>query len=332
MARINDIAEAAGVSVATVSRYLNGRPYVSAALAASIAEAIDELGYHPNQNARTLRSGRTDRIAVLVNRLSHPFYAKLVEGIAEEAHVAGVDLLIHQSGTDGWSLDRIARQARERAVDGMIIGTGREEQSFATLIGKVPMVSCDQALNAPGCPRIFIDHYASTIAGLEHIAERGSSQILAIYGSERDHVCSSDSHRQRAFKAFAGREGSPRLLPLAVRDVGIGDDSLLAGARLLAHILKEAPEVDAVFAGSDEIASGLVTAARRSGIYVPGRLRILGFDDQPIAEALDISTVRQPIKEMGAKAMSVLVAQINGRKADTEDHELEFSIVQRATT
>jgi DNA-binding LacI/PurR family transcriptional regulator len=269
---------------------------------------------------------------VLINRLNHPFYSTLVEGIAEEAHVSGTDLLIHQSGAHGWSLDRIARQARERAVDGIIVGTGRDDGQLLSLVGTVPMVSCDGALESPECPRVFIDHFASTLAGLEHLGEQGARSILAVSGSEFEHVCSSDHHRRRAFEAFQGRRGAPELLTLALRDKGIGDESMLAGSRLFEHIRHELPRVDAVFAASDEIAAGLITAARAAGVAIPKELRVLGFDDQPIAEALGISTISQPTRQMGREAMSMLAGLLDGESPAGLKRELEYRLVVRMTT
>ncbi len=301
MANIKDIARGTGLSVATVSRYLNGHPYVSREAQYAIELTIRELGYRPNSSAPSLRSGRTGRILMVIEDVSHPFYSNLVAGAGTAATAFGYDLLIQQTHAAGWKPDRITELTATRAVDGMLLATALEPWAeYAQSIRDIPVVICNQAMEEVGFSRVFMDHHQSVIDGLAHLFERGARRIVCCHAPETDQ-CSSNRIRMSGYRSFAERHPDVTIIPRE-----IPDDLVEAGYELGLSLNRDHPEVDAVFTGSDDLAAGLLLAARESNRAVPQELKTLGFDDQPLAGVMGISTIRQPVKKMGHRALRVL--------------------------
>ncbi len=338
MANIKDLARSTGLSTATVSRYLNGHPYVSKEAQYAIELAIRELGYSPNAAARSLRSGKTGRIAIVVLDASHPFYSALVAGAAGAAVEYGYDLLVQQTCTKHWNPDRVLQPVVTRAIDALIVATELEPWGeYAAELERFRVVTCDQALSQAGLHGLYIDHYQSTLDGLEHLYERGARVIACLHDPDHDR-CSSSRIRVSAYEQFASRYSEMRIVQLEAED-----DTVETGASLLQRIGSEFPEVDGVFSGSDDLAAGLLLAAREAGLDVPGRLRILGFDDQPLARVLGLSTIRQPVRKMGARAVHEVHRLIqqnascgrgrpNGRRHAPDKIRVPYRLMIRSTT
>lgn len=328
MANIKDIARETGLSVATVSRYLNGHPYVSREARYAIELTIRELGYRPNSSARSLRSGRTGRIVVVVCDVSHPFYSTLVAGAGAVATEFGYDLLIQQTCAAHWNPDRITELTATRAVDGMLLATDLEPwPEYAPALETIPVVTCDQAMEDAGYPRVFMDHHQSTIDGLAHLQERGARKILCFHAPETDR-CSSNRIRLTAYRTFAENHPEVTIVPREVPD-----DLVETGYTIGLTLHREHPQVDAVFTGSDDLAAGILLAAREINRAVPGELKVLGFDDQPLAGVMGISTIRQPVKKMGRRAMRLLHALIQRpRHTKEEAIHIPHALVVRETT
>ncbi len=325
MANIQDLAEHTGLSTATISRYLNQKPYVSKEAQLAIELAMERLDYHPNSSARILRSGKTRRVTVVVDRAEHSFSAALLGGFCDVAWENSYDILIQQSGAPEWTPSLLLEQAAAKSMDGVIIAAeGAERDAFVPLLGSVPVVACDQALFDVDCPHVYIDHYQSTTDGLEYLQKRGARTIACIHGPNR--WCASNRFRRNAYGDFARRPGAP-----TIHEVPTEDDTVQDGYHLLGALRQLDPIPDAVFTGSDDLAAGLIAAARRDGVSVPKQLAILGFDDQPIAEAFEISTIRQPVRKMGRRAMEILMQIIAGGPdtAVKRRTRIKYSLVER---
>ncbi len=327
MANIHDIAAHSGLSTATVSRYLNGRPYVSERARLAIERAMDELDYHPNSAARTLRSGKTHRVTVVLDTVDHPFYSVLLAGFSDAARSRSYEILVQQSQAPDWSATLLLEQAATHAMDGVIVATETEDrEALRSLIGTIPLVACDQALFDAPCPQVYIDHYQSALDGLAYLHRRGAKTIACINGASD--VCPTDRFRRRAYADFAEKRGAP-----VVHEIPYREDTIKGGYELLEPILMLSPRPDAVFTGSDDIAAGLLAAAREIGVNVPADLAILGFDDLPIAEVFGISTIRQPVRQMGRWAMEIVMRLIErgpdaavGKRA-----KIKYHLVPRST-
>lgn len=325
MPSIGDLAERTGLSTATVSRYLNGKPYVSKEAQYSIELAIRELGYRPNASARSLRSGKTGRLLLLVKDAALPFYSALISGVGSSALTSGYDILVQQSsGGDGWR-DRLIELATTRAVDGIIASTALEPwELFEPALEGVPLYSCDQAVDRPEIPGVYIDHLRSTVEGLEYLYSRGCRRFGCFHAPQAD-SCASSSRRMAGYSEFEARHPE-----VSLELFEIDDDRLESGYALFERIQTSDVAIDGVFAGSDELAAGLLQAAREAGIAVPGSLRILGFDEQPISRILGITTVRQPIEKMGEMAARKLIERLEaGRPGKPERYRVRYRLIER---
>lgn len=281
---------------------------------------------YPNAAAQSLRSGKTQRIVVVLDSVDYSFYGALLAGIGDIARRHSFDLLVQQSGSPQWSPHLLLEQARSRSMDGIIVAAeAHEREAFLSLLGTVPLVACDQALFDVDCPRVYIDHYQSTIEGLEHLHERGATAIAARYGHE---ACASNRFRRQAYADFADRVGAP-----VVHEVMCEDNTVADGPKILDRMMALSPRPDAVFAGGDDLAVGLLAAAKRRGIAVPSELAILGFDDLPIADVFEISTIRQPVRRMGQYAMTTLMRLLDSPKHNVaKATQVKHHLVVRSTT
>lgn len=233
-----------------------------------------------------------------------------------------------QAGAARWSPDRLTELAATHAIDGVICATELEPwRAYADALQEIPLVTCDQALDSLGLPRVYIDHFKSTTDGLTHLVEKGARTLACFYGP-KDDPCSSNRIRQNAYHAFASAHPEVSVVPMEA-----ADDLVETGHEIGLTLEREFPEVDGVFTGSDDLAAGILLAAREQGRAVPGSLRILGFDDGPLAKVMEISTVRQPIIAMGKKSVRALSKIIGSPDAGGDlAHCIEHQLVPRGTT
>lgn len=328
MATIKDIARMTGLSETTISRFMNNHPYVSNEARAAIERALEEIEYRPNASARSLRSGRTRRIAVLIDSVMLSFYSRLLDGFCEAAHERSYSILVEQAGAPGWSPDALIEQARSHNIDGVVIAVELLQANVvAALLKLVPVIACDQSIHNMNCPRVFVDHHDSTILGLSYLHERGADVIACVVGDEET-ICASSRYRRVAYEAFAAAHQD-----VTIHIVSCPDSTATGGAILLEKLTELDPAPRAVFTASDDLATGLLVAARNVGITVPQELSILGFDDMPIAEVHGITTIRQPIRYMGQRAIRNLIALIeNGGKSRIKHSvRLAYELVPRRT-
>lgn len=332
MATIADIARVTGLSVATVSRYLNGHPYVSAEARNAIREAISELNYTPNSTAVALRRGTTDRIAFFVPTLAHSFYAELLAGAGDAARRYGYDLVVRQcpviSDETAGELDRMLET---RLIDGAILATEIPAEATGALLATgAPLVACDQVLREAPVSCVFTDHYASAREVLAHLLDTGRRNIVVVTSSEPH---GSSLMRQSAAEEARREAGGGLRVTFVVED---DDDSVSSGVALGEKLLARSPPPDSVFTGADQLAAGVLIAAERRGVSVPQELAIVGFDDQSLSQALGLTSVYQPTREMGSTAVDMLISRIKltarGSAPATERVLLPHELRRRRTS
>lgn len=306
MATIADIARATGLSVATVSRYLNGHPHVSAEAANAIRHAISELQYTPNSIAVALRRGKSHRIALFVPATAHSFYGGLVAGAGDGARRCGYDLVIRQSArVSHATAGELARMLETRLIDGAILAIEIPSEAVEALVATgAPLVACDQVLHDASLSCVFTDHYASVREVLAHLVDTGRTDIAVVISSEPH---GASRMRQTAAEDLCREADAGVRVSFFVED---DDDSVSSGVALGEKLLSQAPSPDAVFTGADQLAAGVLIAAERHGVSVPEELAIVGFDDQSLSQALGLTSVYQPTREMGKRAVEMLVARI----------------------
>jgi LacI family transcriptional regulator len=325
-ATIKDVAREAKVSVASVSRALNGSGGVTAATEQRIREVATRLRYVPHGAARSLITRRTHTIGALLPDLHGEFFSELIRGIDQEAHTRGLHLLV-SSVHDGVGDAAAALRAMQGRVDGIVIlSSPRVDADFlkANLPEGLPAVLLNSAVKDTAQAVLNIDNFAGTYAMVRHLVGLGHARITFIAGPKDNFDA---QQREAGFRAAMAelRPGEP--LRIVAGDF-TESSGYRAGSRLLAQ--KTCPQ--AVFAANDMMAVGCLQAFREAGLDVPGDIALAGFDDIPIARYVTppLSTVRVRIAELGKNAMELLADLMDRPGASAASvHTLGCDIVVR---
>lgn len=321
---IAQVAAAAGVSAMTVSNVLNDRPGASATTRESVLKAARRLGYVPNLAARGLKGGRTGLIGVVALDLTNQYALEVVRGIADELAGAEMEVLISATYQDaGRERERVAFLTNG-LVDGvLLIAPVLEEPTLEVLrAAKQPVAVIDPRRMDVGLPRVVVDNYHGMRMATEHLIDLGHKNIAYLAG-DRDFDSAAERHR--------GFSDAMRLAGLPMEDVRECAFSYEGGVAAAADLLARAYPT-AILAACDPIAFGAIDAARAHGLDVPGRLSVVGFDDLPQAGQSfpGLTTVRQPLHDMGATAVRMLLARIAGT-AITDRVQMETTLVVRGS-
>lgn len=301
--RLKDVADAAGVSVPTASRALTGRGRISAETAERVNEVAERLGYHVNESARALREGRIRTVGVVVPVISNPFFSQIIQSIEAELEAHGFEMLVADSHGE---VDREARRLRmllARDVEGIIVIPSDAEHSGEALRGvaaSTPLVQLDREVEGLDSSFVGVDNQAGMDLLVDHVVARGARSVMLV-GADR--TTSVGRERQLAFAAAAERAGVRVHRPILDRfTVEFGER---AGRRLAAR--RALP--DAVLAGDDLIAVGLVRSLAAHGIGVPDQVMVTGFDGTILSEISDpaLTTVRQPFEALSREAVRLLL-------------------------
>lgn len=316
---ILDVANAAGVSTATVSRALNGGK-ISARAQRRVEEAVRALGYQRNTLARGLVTGKTGVVGVLVPDVLGPLYAQMARGIEDVLTPLGMQYTLVTSSRDVAREEVAARFLLEHQVDGLIlIGSQLGADELSALVGDRPAVLVQREGDAAPLPTLSLDNAQGVRAALTHLFKRGHSQIVHIAGVRRD----GEAREQCYAATMEGAGLTPRVIP---------SDSTEAGGVAAAEVLAAHPEVTAVFCSNDRVALGLYHALRERGVRIPEDISVVGFDDLPWGEFLapPLTTVRQPGREIGRLAARLLLGEGDPADARTVQPELVVRASVRA--
>ena len=298
-ATIRDVARKAQVSVASVSRALNGLDNVSEHTRAKVDAAVRELGYVPHAGARSLSLARTNAIGVLLPDVHGEFFSEIVRGMDVEASRRGYLLLLSNMHAGGAQAEAALRAMRGR-VDGLLVMAPHLDR--AAIAHALPPASRAVLINAPGNvdshSNIRIDNRAGATAVVEHLKAIGRRRIVYI-GGPVDNLDAQE--RSQAFEAATAADK---------RIVRVGDFTADSGEDAIARLLESGERFDAVFAANDMMAIGAIQALRGAGLNVPEDVAVAGFDDVPLAQHLDLTTVRVRIAELGARALSLLIGML----------------------
>ncbi len=303
MSNIRDVAKAAGVSVATVSRALSSPEKVSESALQKVHEAIRDIGYRPNLLARSFRSARSYSIVVLVPDITNPFFAQVIQAIEDRAQKAGYAVLLGDTRELSKREQEYVSRVETRLADG-VIQLRPHSMSMNEL--NIPWV------NACGCestsgPSVRIDNIGSAQKITDHLIELGHRRIAVIAGL-KDNPHSIE--RLAGYKASLHNAGI-RFDPDLVVD---GDFTLWSGQQLTHALIKREPRPTAVFCMSDQMAIGAIQAIKAAGLGVPDDLSIAGFDDIQFARYWEpqITTIAQPAEQLGIQSVELLLRIIEG--------------------
>ncbi len=331
-ATVYDVAAQAGVSTQTVSRVLNNYPKVSKATRDRVLAAIDKLDYVPNSLARGLVTRRTRTIGVVVYDIANPFYGQLVRGIEDAAFSSGYDLIIGNSDADARKDHSYLRVFSRRRVDGILatIADPSKNDLGAWTHASCPVVFLDKFFSSEQCSYVTVNNRQAACEAVDHLFELGHRRIGIVTASSTasDAINERFAGYRQAFQS-RGVACEPELRAICERQNQEG--GYQATPELLG--LRERPS--ALFCVNDAIAIGAMRAIYEAGLRIPDDISVVGFDDVPIAGLLRVplTTVAQPIREMGAAAMRLLAERIDGGTSLPHRHViLDAHLVPRDST
>jgi DNA-binding LacI/PurR family transcriptional regulator len=324
---IKDVARAAGVSTQTVSRVINNRPDVSSETRARIEELIDELGYAPNIIARSLSRGRSNTLGVIGFGLEYYGTTSVLRGIEHKSHELGFSIIL--SLLDDYEIkrvDRILQDLLSRQVEGIIWaipGIGKTLQGLSEKFAdaNIPVVFLNKDQTEENAV-VAMDSRLGGQLATTHLLEQGYRKIGIITGPADWWEA---RQREMGWRETLRDNGVNHLETLKAE----GDWSPASGEKALHILLDRVPDLDAVFVSNDQMALGVLQAARQLGISVPGELGVVGFDDIPEAEYFypRLTTVRQNTRKLGGLAVEKLYKFIKANH-DNRTISMDTSWVQ----
>jgi len=313
---ILDVAQKAGVSIATVSRVINGTTPVTIETAQRVQEAIRELAFVPHAAARVLASRRTETLGLLLPEIGGAFFSPLLRGIEAEAQVAGFDLLIHATSHIPHASTPVThRPLGEHNTDGLIVFTQSIDEKELSRLNSLnfPTVLLYQTSpSSLNIPSVTIENKSGAQMIVEHLIQvHNYRRIVFLRGPESN----EDSEwRERGYREAL--EAHDILFdPSLVAVGGFNEEEAQVAVR---ELLIDGVEFDAVFGGDDDTAAGAISALVQAGKRTPQDVAVVGFDDLPIARYLRpaLTTVRAPIEQVGREGVRQLVRLIRGQQAE----------------
>ncbi len=328
---INDVAALAGVSMKTVSRVVNKEPNVRQSTQEKVEKAIAELGYQPDQSARSLAGNRSFLVGLLYSNPSPSYIIHAQTGTLSTCRKEGFGLLIHPCDYQAPDLcQEVMTMVRSSRLDGLILTPPLTDNAeFIRFLDeqKIRYTSIAPIEHGTDIPCVYCDDRQVSEEMTEYLIELGHQRIGFILGHP-DHGATHE--RYAGYQAALEAHGIKEIKSL-VKQGYFDYDSAKACAEKLFN-LKNPPT--AIFASNDYMASAVVVAAHERGLKIPQQISIAGFDDIPLAAQSwpTLTTIKQPVQDMAAKAAQLLIDQIRGRSAEQLEHSLECSLIKRAST
>ncbi|WES64244.1 LacI family DNA-binding transcriptional regulator [Microbacter sp. GSS18] len=319
---MRDVAQRAGVGVATVSRALSGAPGVSPVTRARIQEIARAMGYVVSPEASRLAKGVTGRVAVVVPHVSRWFFGAVVEGIERVLGPTGTDVLLYQVPDEASRHRFFSELPARRKVDGAIVVgipiDTDEERALHTLGVQIVTVSgiiVSGRGDTSVFPSVRVDDAAAARQAAAHLLALGHRRI-GVIGSREPTIPEwfVDIPRAQGFSEALTEAGHP-LEPEMIVNVDWNPEN---AARAAGRLLSASPPPTAVFAHSDELAVAVMRTIRRAGLRVPEDISVMGVDDHPIAALTDLTTIAQPAAEQGEEAATMMLDLLAGRETETQ--------------
>ena len=315
---IRDVAERAKVSVATVSRTINGIPTVDKQLAQRVWKAVEQLKYYPNTQARALVSGKSRLFGLLISEITNPFFPELIQNFEDIAVRNGYDVLISSTSRDLERMEVCIRRLVERKVEGVAVMTfGIEEPLLVQLAERnIPMVFVDMSLNNPLSSTLVVDYQTGISEGVQHLRDLGHKRIGFISGPLGQR---SAYLRKEAFVAAmsAARE---RLLSSWLIE---GNHTLEGGMQCMSRLLALKNRPTAILCSNDMTAIGAMRELTRQGIHVPDEFSVVGFDNIHLAEFVfpALTTIQMSRRDIAHGAYEALMSAVQAKNADRRKRE-----------
>ncbi|WP_159718693.1 LacI family DNA-binding transcriptional regulator [Geminicoccus flavidas] len=324
---IRSVAKYAGVSIATVSRALARPNAVRPGTREKVLAAVAALDFVPNAQAVQFRRRATRTVILLVRDISNPFYLDIFKGVEEIAFAAGYRVLMGDARNEAARVGHYVEMVRRRQADGLILMTGWLPSPLPKPSALPPIVVALEFIPEADLPTVTIDNQAAAKQAVDHLVGLGHRRIAHLTGPTPEVMSLGRHEGYLSGLAAAGIEPDPDLI---VR----GDFHLASGRAGVVELLARGVDFTAIFASSDAMAVGAINELRARGQRVPEDVSVVGFDDSIFAEACDppLTTVRQHRREIGGRAMELMIEILSGRKPQRSSICVDVELVRRGTT
>jgi len=328
---IHEVARRANVSIATVSRTINGVPTVTPQLSKRVWKVIEEIGYYPDTQARALVSGRSRLFGLIVSEITNPFFPEIVQGFEDIAVQNKYEILTTSTGHDPKRMALSVRRMIERRVEGVAIVTfGMEEALFDDLKSRqVPLVFIDVGPQLPRMSNIRIDYLYGIRQAVQHLRALGHERIAFISGPL---ILKSAVARRRAFLQAM----EEIKLPVEAKYLIEGNHTMEGGIEALKKILTFQRPPTAVMCSNDMTAIGVMRQSYEEGLDIPRDLSLIGFDDIRLAQFMipPLTTVKMSQTEIAHIAFNALLAEVQRKipSPNGSEYTLQTSLVLRDST
>ncbi|WP_448376534.1 LacI family DNA-binding transcriptional regulator [Fervidobacterium sp.] len=322
---IKDVAKKAGVSISTVSRVLTNSAPVSEGLRERVLVAVEELGYSPSNIARSLRNGKTRTIGFILPDITNPFFAHIVRGVEDYIRPYGYTLILASSDQNKNEENHILDTFISKHIDGLLFtGTGDSNPKLLKRIEQgLKVVFLDRILKGVNSSYVVVNNFKGMKLLLDYLIDTGHRSFLFVNGDKN-----TFSARQR-YEAFLEKMKSGDYRYEHHFTSFSYDAGYIFGSKL-----KNISQYDVVVCGNDLIAFGMIDALEEHGIKVPDDISVTGFDDIPFTKHFKpaLTTVHQPIYEMGKEAAEIMIKMINEDISSVDGVILEPELVVREST
>ncbi|MFD2830980.1 LacI family DNA-binding transcriptional regulator [Corticicoccus populi] len=330
MATIKEVAKHAGLSVTTVSRYLNNHPYISDEKKEKIQKAMEALDYTPNAAATQLRSNKSYTIGIIVSRITNPYFSYLIDAIEQVVKPTPYHTLILQTYDDPKEEVRLLDMLKQRTIDGIIMCSIENDISLIKQYKQYGpiVVTGDISLKKSGLPVVATDQEEATYLAIKYLLDKGYTEIGYCTGgifSKSKHGSSRKNGFIKALNEHHIELNDSRIY----NNVHTIDDGFKLGRSILNSPKNEWPEV--IFTSSDEVAISLIHTFIEAGVKVPGDIAVMGYDNQPLTSMIQVplTTVSQPVQAIGEEAVHLLISLLNEESYEVNEDRLMLEIVER---
>jgi DNA-binding LacI/PurR family transcriptional regulator len=331
MPTMSDVARAAGVSVMTVSNVLNDKPRVGAATRQRVLDVVDQLGYEINLSARRLRSNRTGAVGLVVPRFDHPYFGELAAQLSRVLAATGRHLAVEQSDASPEAELAALSMARLQTYDGVILSAvGLGYDDIDRIRPSLPVVLLGEQDMPPRFDQIHMNNVEGARLATEHLLDRGARKVV-IAGGGDDGRPTMTTLRTEGWRLAHTRRG------LDVDDAAIlslADYEMTCARQAVGSLLDRDPDVDAIFAITDQVAVGALAGIHDAGRRVPDDVQVVGFDNLALSEHVvpGITTIDPDNQWIVQRAVEALDLRIDEPDREPEHHLSPVRLVQRGTT
>jgi len=321
---MRDVAKRAGVSVATVSRVLNDSGYVNEDTRKTVEAAIEEMKFKPNSVARSLFKKQSKTIGLIVPDINNPFFPQLARAVEDVTNESDFTVILCNSDDNLDKEIRYFEMLQQKYVDGVLVVSNTLKPEHISHF-KFPIIALDRPLDS-NIPFVTCNNYEGARKATLHLIQCGCRKVAHISGPK--HIANAND-RLKGYKDTVIEKGmydSDLILP-AVYQID-------AAKKAAFQLLSKFPDIDGIFAGNDVMAIGVIKAAEMLGYKVPEQLKVVGFDGIEFGEIIspELTTVSQPIYQMGSTAAAMLLDLIEGKSIHKKEYTLPVELLVRRST